>query len=233
MPKADPIVPELPPDARAAPWPSPAGSIRITLTEDDPHYAAVLGQAAGASGDIRLERCFHSGEEMIAELHTAPPEVALVDLSLPGLSGSECIARLAPRFPAVSFIVLTGHRNDALLYQSLCAGAAGYVIKTTRLDDVLSAVREAAAGGSPMSPGIARRVVAHFQADSLAPELAAEPLSPRESAVLDALTRGLRYKEIAHEQQLSEHTVRTYLRRIYAKLAVTSRSEAVAKFLRN
>ena len=129
--------------------------------------------------------------------------------------------------------MLTGYRDDERLYGSLRAGAAGYVLKTAQLGPVFEAIRSAADGGAPMSPGIARRVVEHFR-QTAAEETAAEmnELSRRENEVLAALAKGRRYREIAEEQGLSEHTVRTYIRRIYGKLAVTSRSEAVAKFLR-
>ncbi|MBS0657535.1 MAG: response regulator transcription factor [Verrucomicrobia bacterium] len=207
-------------------------SIRVTLTEDDAEFADVFERSIVSESDLELTGCFGSGEEMLTGLPAAPPTVALVDLVLPGLGGAECIRQLAESFPQTSFVVLTGYRDDERLFGSLRAGAAGYVLKSAKLSPVFEAVRLAAEGGAPMSPGIARRVVRHFQTQTSRPEPGMNELSRRENEVLAALAQGQRYKEIAASHQLSEHTVRTYIRRIYFKLSVTSRSEAVAKFLR-
>lgn len=208
-------------------------AIRVTITEDDAEYVGVFRRAIAAEADLLLTDCFASGEEMLARLPEGPPAVALVDLVLPGASGAECIRQLAGTCPETAFVVLSGYRDDDRLFGSLRAGAAGYVLKTTQWAPVFEAVRLAAEGGAPMSPGIARRVVSFFHGGPLAgePSRMAE-LSRRENDVLAALAKGRRYREIALEQGVSEHTVRTYIRRIYFKLSVTSRSEAVAKFLR-
>ncbi len=206
--------------------------ITVLIVEDGiPLREKLSEMIAGAEG-LSLLDAFSSAEEAISALPNRAPNILLMDLQLPGMSGVDCIARLAPALPATAIIVLTAFADDTLLFEALRRGAVGYLVKTEQIENLIPAIRDAAAGGSPMSPGIARRVVRHFTIPRTVRDAEIETLSARERSVLESLANGLRYKEIAAVLQLSEDTVRTYLRRVYAKLSVTSRTEAVAKFLR-
>lgn len=206
--------------------------ILVSLIEDDRQCAAMLTKALTGEPSFRLLACYRTAEEALIDLPQRPPHVALVDLHLPGMGGIECIAELSPKFPDVAFVVLTALPDDESLFRALRSGAVGYMLKTTEVDSVIDAVRLAKAGGSPMSKGIARKVVRHFHEPLPNADSKLDKLSTREREVLESLAGGLRYKEIAEVMQVSEDTVRTYVRRTYQKLQVTSRTEAVVKLLR-
>jgi DNA-binding NarL/FixJ family response regulator len=203
----------------------------VSLLEDAADYRETLAAIlAAAPGIVLLDVCA-TGEEALEAFAARPPQLALMDLQLPGIDGIECIRRLRPRLPDTLFLTLTSSDGDEMVFGALQAGAVGYLLKSTPAGEILAALRDALAGGSPMSPAIARRVVRHFsqgRPSSAAPEVA--KLSPRETEVLSALARGLRYKEIAEQLAVGEETVRTHVRRLYLKLEVTSRTEAVLKF---
>ena len=153
-----------------------------------------------------------------------------MDINLPGMDGIECVRQLKPKMPDVQFVMLTVYEDNNRLFKSLVAGASGYLLKRTPPAKLLAAIREAHAGGSPMTPQIARRVVQHFQQ---APEPSSElqRLTPREQEVLDQLAKGFRYKEIVDNLGISPGTLHSYIRSIYDKLHVHSRTEAVVKYL--
>jgi len=203
----------------------------VSLLEDDHRYRETLAGILSAERDITLLDVCANGEDAMIAFAARPPRIAIVDLQLPGISGSEVVRRLRPRLPQTHFIALTSADGDDFLFAALQAGAIGYLLKSSTAADVVAALHDALAGGSPMSPAIARRVVRHFAQSRppmpFAPELA--KLSPRENDVLGALARGLRYKEIAEALAIGEETVRTHVRNLYAKLEVTSRTEAVVK----
>ncbi len=205
--------------------------ISVSIVEDNSEFAAELTRALEAAPGIARFDHFSSAEDALEALPQRPPTVVLMDVQLPGLSGIEAIARLAPRLVNASFVVLSSFDHDQSVFDALRAGAVGYLVKTWNADGIVGAVRLAAAGGSPMSPAIARRVVRFFAQ----PHLRARPdllaLTPRELSVLEPLAKGFRYKEIADQLSIGEETVRTHLRNIYAKLHVTSRTEAVVKYL--
>lgn len=156
------------------------------------------------------------------------PDVVLMDVNLPGMNGVECVRQLKPHYPELQILMLTVHDNPEQIFEALTAGATGYLLKQTRPEALLDALRDVAQGGSPMSSQIARKVVQLFHAS--APTDEAESLSAREREVLDRLVKGYLYKEIADQMNLGYDTVRTYVRRIYEKLHVHSRAQAMAKY---
>jgi len=204
--------------------------IQVAIVEDDEEIRANLTHRVSNHGTLRLAGSYPDAESALAELPLARPNVVLMDINLPGIDGVECVRRLKPKMPDVQFIMLTVYEDNNRLFQSLIAGASGYLLKRTPPGKLISAIKEAYEGGSPMTPQIARRVVLHFQQ---APEPASDVkrLSPREKDVLDQLAKGFRYKEIVDNLGISSGTLHSYIRNIYEKLHVHSRTEAVVKFL--
>jgi DNA-binding NarL/FixJ family response regulator len=166
----------------------------------------------------------------VAALPGSAPDVVLLDINLPGMSGVDCLLRLKPRLPGAQFIILTVYEDADHIFDALAAGATGYLLKRTRRDELLTALREVHAGGSPMSSNIARKIVQSFQRGAAKPTQA-EGLSPRENEVLALLARGYLYKEISDMIGISLPTVKTYIRRICEKLHVHSRAQAVALYV--
>ena len=206
--------------------------ISVSLIEDDPAFLAAVAAMIGASSRHRLLDACASTEEARRILPAQPPDIALVDIQLPGASGIALVAELAPRLRETAFIMITALDTDAAIFDALKAGAVGYLLKDFDAPNLLAAIDDAARGGSPMSWSIARRVVQSLSRPP-APTPAAEvqTLSPREGEVLAELARGLPYKQIADRLKLSEHTIRIHIRGIYRKLHVNSRTEAVVKYL--
>lgn len=164
-------------------------------------------------------------------LLTQPPEVVLMDIQLPGISGIECTAQLKSAHPLSLVLIVTVYDNNDRVFKALAAGASGYLLKRDAPDKLLESLDDLLAGGSPMSGAIARKVVSYFQNSGPAPAKE-QNLSPREQQILDLLVEGLIDKEIGQELGISRETVRTHLGKIYHKLQVRSRTEAVVKYLR-
>jgi DNA-binding NarL/FixJ family response regulator len=204
-------------------------SIRIAIVEDDrvtrESLAALLGRASG----FTCLGTYASAEEALAKVPKQLPDVLLVDINLPGRSGIECVAELKTAFPKLQVLMLTVYDDTESIFESLRAGASGYLLKRTRTADLIAAIKEVLHGGSPMSTNIARKVVSHFHAPERANELQA--LTTREHEILTLLSEGLQYKEIADKLTISTGTVRAHLHTIYGKLHVQTRTEAVVKFL--
>lgn len=204
-------------------------SITISIVEDDGPAREILAdwikhtpgfQSVGQHGSVE-----HALEHLAAE----KPSVVLMDINLPGLSGIEGVRRLKPLLPETQFLMLTVYEDVDHVFDALAAGATGYLLKQTPRGELVDSIKEVHAGGSPMTSNIARRVVQAFhREDAAAPEYA--KLSQREREVLELLARGFLYKEIMHTMKVSRGTINTYVRRIYEKLHVRSRSQAVAKF---
>jgi DNA-binding NarL/FixJ family response regulator len=174
---------------------------------------------------------YGSAAEALQHLPTDKPDVVLMDINMSGMDGIECVAQLKARMPDIEVIMLTVYDDTDKIFKALSAGATGYILKRSPPEELLEAIREVHGGGSAMSSSIARKVVASFQKTS--PRAAGEThLSPREQGVLDCLARGLTYKQIADQLGISIETIRTHLKRIYHKLHVQSRTEAVAKYVR-
>ena len=205
-------------------------NISVSIVEDDPEVRGSLARLINSSPGYRCVSEHASVENALQEIPEVNPEVVLMDINLPGLSGVECARRLKPVLPATQIIMLTVYQNTENIFNALAAGATGYLLKQTPPADLLVAIREVHDGGSPMSSHIARKIVQSFQQPAPAAR-EAQTLSPREAQVLDLLAKGYLYKEIADTMKVTYATVHTHIRHIYEKLHVRSRTEAVAKHL--
>jgi len=204
--------------------------ITVAIVEDVREIGEGLRLLIDNSTGFRCCHVYANAEGALAGLPSAHADVVLMDIHLPGLNGVECVRKLRPLCPLTQFIMSTIYEDDEHIFESLKAGASGYLLKKTEPVKILEAIREVYDGGSPMSTQIARRVIASFHAD--AAPAAVEILSPREAEILQALAKGLRYKEIAAGLFISLETVRTHVRHIYEKLHVQSRTEALNKAFR-
>lgn len=204
--------------------------IRVSIVEDDAGLASAIAMLLETAGDFRCHSVHATAEDALRELPKSPPDIVLMDINLPGMSGIDCVAELAAQLPAVRIVMLTAFENSADIFASLSAGAYGYLLKSTEPTQLLESIREVAAGGSPISGSVARRIVEWFRG-RLKVTNQVESLSPRELEVLKLLSTGCPYKQIADEMGVTLGTVRSYIQRIYEKLHVHSRTEAVAKYL--
>jgi len=210
--------------------------VTVAIIEDDAPNREIWADWVNRSPDFRCVKQFGSVEAALPVLPEIQPRIVLSDINLPGLSGIEGVRRLKPLLPNTQFVMLTVYEDADHIFEALAAGATGYMLKDTKRSQLLEALREVHAGGSPMSANIARKVVQSFQQSAAARPAAAansseaENLSPRESEVLDLLPQGLLYKEISEKLGVSLPTVNTYIRRIYEKLQVRSRAQAVARY---
>ncbi len=203
----------------------------LWIVEDHAAFRRTLVRVLNAESDLQCARDFDSCEKLLAALAKPEvPDLILLDVGLPGMSGLDGIRLIKERAPKALVVILTVFEDDDKVFQAICAGAAGYLLKTSSGADITQAVRDALAGGSPMNPRIARRVLEMFS--KFAPKQNDYGLSEREKEILQLMTTGLIKKEIADRLTLSVHTVDTYLRRIYEKLAVNTRTGAVAKALK-
>ncbi len=205
--------------------------ITVAIVEDDPAIRAFYAQWLRQADDFKLLGQFQNGTEALQAIPLAPPDVVLMDINIPEPNGVECVRRLKLQLPAAQFVMITSYEDTDSIFAALAAGATGYLLKETRQQDLLTALRDVHQGGSPMSSSIARKVVQCFhptQKSAADPQVPA--LSQRELEVLDLLARGYLCKEISERLHLSAHTVDTYLRRIYEKLHVHSRAQATARY---
>lgn len=203
----------------------------ISIVEDDPELNSMFSVWLKQSKGLRLLSSFRDGESAMAALPAQSPEVVLMDINLPGVDGVECVRRLKPLMPETQFMMVTVYEDAKRIVSALAAGATGYLLKRATEQELLEAIDEMHSGGSPMTTSIARKVVQYFQQPIPLHSPASIPLAPREQQVLDLIVRGYVNKEIADQLQISIPTIKTYIRRIYEKLHVRSRAEAVAKYL--
>ncbi len=203
----------------------------VSIVEDNDQLRSTLVRLINRADDFRCVSNYANAEAALIGLPNDHPKVVLMDINLPGINGVECVRRLKETLPATQVIMLTAYEDTENIFNALAAGAAGYLLKRSPRAELLDAIRDVCKGGSPMTSHIARKVVQSFQ-KSGASSKAAENLSTREQEVLDCLSQGFLYKEIAEKLGISYETVHTYIRRIYEKLQVRTRTEAVAKFLR-
>jgi len=205
--------------------------ISVSIVEDDLPVRSIYAKWLKEAEDFRLVSQYGDGQAARSALPAEKPDVVLMDINLPGLNGVECVRQLKVECPKMQFVMITVYEDPDRIFTALSAGATGYLLKQTPREELLAALRDVKRGGSPMSSGLARKVVQHFQNSTPAgPEGDLEQLSQREKEVLDLLARGYLFKEISEALNLSEHTVDTYLRRIYEKLHVHSRAQATARY---
>ena len=204
--------------------------VLVSIVEDDSRLCETLEGMFVGHDDFRCLGVCRSGEEALNRIPLQPPDVVLMDIELPNMSGIECVAKLRAQVPGVLAIMLTVFEDSDKLFKALQAGASGYLIKSTPAEEILAAIKEVLRGGSPMSSSIARKVVQSFHQMG-ASSRESENLSPREREIVEALAKGYLVKEIADRLQISIETVKTHLKKIYEKLHVRSRTEAVVKFL--
>ena len=206
-------------------------AITVSIVEDNDQLRATLARVIGRAEGFESLGQHATAEDALEHLPKERPNVVLMDINLPGMSGVECVRRLKQILPETQVMMLTAYEDTENIFNSLAAGASGYMLKRTPRAELLDAIREVSRGGSPMTTHIARKVVQSFQRSASAGQATGE-LSAREQEVLDLLSQGFMYKEIAEKLGISFETVRTYIRRIYEKLHVRTRTEAVAKILR-
>jgi DNA-binding NarL/FixJ family response regulator len=204
-------------------------AIAVSIVEDDAQARKILAGWINRQSGFRLAGDWGDAESAVADLSARKPDVVLMDINLPGMSGVEAVKHLKPSLPETQFVMLTVYEDADHIYNALAAGATGYLLKETPRQELLNALEEVHRGGSPMTSNIARKVVQSFRQTSATAE-SGEDLSPREQEVLDLLARGYLYKEIADRLNISVPTVNTYVRRMYEKLHVRSRAQAVAKY---
>src|SRR5436190_16097216 len=230
---------------------SAASPIRVAIVEDDDLVRESLAVLIGGAAGFACVGAYPSGEQALEQIHSQIPDVVLMDIHLPKMSGIECVRGLKEQQPKVQIVMLTMYEDDKLVFDSLCAGASGFLLKRTPHVQILAAIQDIHQGGSPMTSSIARKVVQLLRqpsprvqrnecrvaelkdADPPLPRVTGNSLpprlSPRETEILALLAKGYRYKEIANTLGINIETVRTHLRRIYDKLQVSSRTEAVVR----
>ena len=205
--------------------------IKVAVIEDMREVREGLAMLINGTNGFRCVGSFRSMEEAQMKISRELPDVVLTDLGLPGMDGIEGIKLLRQKFPKLPFIALTVYDDDERIFDALCAGACGYLLKNTQPSRLLESLRETVAGGAPMSPEVARRVITLFQ-NFAPPKTSPCHLTPQEKELLKLLVEGHSYKTAAYQLKISYHTVSFHLRNIYEKLEVHSKSEAVVKALR-
>jgi DNA-binding NarL/FixJ family response regulator len=205
--------------------------IKVAIVDDDEGIRTSLAALIRRASNLKLAGDYANAETALKEIPRHPPDVVLMDINLPGMKGHECVRQLKAVLPGVQFLILTVYEDSDSLFNSLKAGASGYLLKRTAPARLLEAIRDVHSGGSPMTPQLARRVVQFFS-KPVEGEPPTARLTPGETEFLDQLAKGYAYKEIADRMKISIDTVRSYVRTVYEKLHVHSRTEAVVKYLR-
>jgi len=205
--------------------------ITVSIVEDNDQLRGTLARVISRAEGFRCLSQYPDAESALEGFPKDPPEVVLMDINLPGMNGVECVRRLRTLIPKTQVVMLTVYEDTENIFNALAAGAAGYLLKRTTSSELVEAIHEVHRGGSPMTTHIARKVTQSFQRAGPSSQ-PTENLSEREQEVLDCLSQGFLYKEIAEKLGISYETVHTYIRRIYEKLQVRTRTEAVAKFLK-
>lgn len=206
--------------------------ITVSIVDDEKELRESIRAFIDGSPGFRCVSAYHSAETALKHLTEDRADVVLMDIHLTGMSGIECVERLKTMLPEMQVMMLTVYEDTDQIFKALSAGASGYMLKRSTPARLLEAIKELNEGGSPMSSSIARKVVASFQKSAQTRDEKTN-LSPREQMVLESMAKGLTYKQAADQFGISIGTIRTYVRRIYEKLHVQSRTEAVAEYLRH
>jgi len=221
------------PSAPAEPASVSSHPLRVAVIEDDNRLRRTVAELLQAEPGCELVGSFRTGESAVEALPALDPRVVLVDINLPGMSGIDCIRQLSPQLESTHFLMLTIYQDSETIFAALAAGAHGYLLKPVDPDELAAAVRSAGSGGAPMTSAITRKLIDFFhQPMPGQPAGDDTALAPREREVLDQLSCGLSYKEIGEVMGCSYSTINTHLQRIYRKLHVRSRSEAVAAYFK-
>jgi len=202
--------------------------IRISIVDDDNKLRANIARTVNRFPGCSCVGQFHSGQDALLGVVETQPDIVLMDINMPGMNGIECVRKLKSALPEVEFIMLTVYADSENVFEALTAGASGYLLKDSTREELQAAIFQVRAGGSPMTNLIARKVVQAFR-KPLTEENETAKLSPRQQEILELLAKGFLYKEIGEALGLEYATVHNYIRRIYEKLRVRSRSQAVAK----
>jgi DNA-binding NarL/FixJ family response regulator len=200
----------------------------VIIVEDDRGLRDQLVQILDTASDIRCLGAFPSAEDALPQILAKKPDVVLMDIKLPGMSGIQCVSEIKKVQPTMQVVMVTVYEDSERIFRALKAGANGYLVKSSPPQQLLAAIRDVSTGGAPMSSHIASKVVRHFHLIGVSPT-ESENLSPREREVLELLASGFIYKEIGDKLNIGVETVRTYVKNICQKMHVRSRLEAVAK----
>lgn len=205
-------------------------NISVAVVEDVKGTRDGLVTLLNRASGLKCIGAFATGEDALGEMPALQPDVVLMDINLPGMNGIKCVAQLKQSLPNTQMLMLTSYEDSELIFESLQVGASGYLMKNMDPEEIVQAVEQVHAGGSPMSMQIARKVVNHFR-QIKKPASEVEQLTKREHEILALLAKGYLYKEIADQLGISLHTVRGHVHLVYEKLHVQSRTEAVLKYL--
>jgi DNA-binding NarL/FixJ family response regulator len=206
--------------------------IKIVIVEDLEEVADGLAEFIEVDKELQLVGSYRTAEAAAIEIPLVKPDIAVMDINLPGMNGIECIRQVKNSMPSVQFMMFTVYENNDQVFEALKAGASGYLLKKTPPIEIIDAIKELYQGGSPMSSTIARKLVNVFQSNQDASLAKSAVLTPREREVLDQLAKGMLYKEIGEQLGISFNTVRQHISKIYEKLHVQNRTEALNKFFK-
>ena len=205
-------------------------NIRVTIVEDDAELRNAMMDLLSSSEEILCHKSYENAESFLKNVKDMMTDVVLMDITLPGMNGIQCVRESKPKRPDVQFLMCTSHNDAERTFDSLCAGATGYILKNSTPAQIIQAIYDINAGGSPMSPEIARLVINSIKdKNGVQNQNLLDTFTSREQEILHALAKGYSYKEIAEKLFISIETVRTYLRKIYEKLQVHSKVEALNK----
>lgn len=202
-------------------------AITVAIVEDEKHYNNALKKIINYDANLECVGQFYSGKEALENLHELNPNVVLMDIKLPDLSGIEIVSKMVDLLPNTQFMMCTSFEDDSHIYDALKAGATGYLIKGESMDKIISSIKDVHVGGAPMSFGVAKRVLKYFREEKTSFNNNLNDLSKSEHEILELLSQGLLYKEIADRKEITIDTVKKHVGNIYKKLHVNNKVEAI------